>query len=59
MCMCVKGLDEIECVPINIFDKPPWYKEKVYHVGKVSFQDHDKMLIASKFSWEEECKICM
>jgi len=50
MCLCVKGLDEIECVPINIFDKPPWYKEKVYHVGKVSFRDHDKMLIASKFS---------
>ncbi|KAH8968577.1 hypothetical protein BDL97_03G134300 [Sphagnum fallax] len=36
-----KGLDEIECVPINIFDKPPWYKEKVYHVGKVPALEHN------------------
>jgi glutathione S-transferase len=36
-----KGLDEIERVPINIFDKPPWYKEKVYHVGKVPALEHN------------------
>ncbi|KAH8947349.1 hypothetical protein BDL97_11G036300 [Sphagnum fallax] len=29
-----KGLDEIECVPISLSDKPAWYKEKVYPVGK-------------------------
>jgi hypothetical protein len=32
----VQGLDKIECVEISLSDKPVWYKEKVYPVGKVS-----------------------
>jgi hypothetical protein len=32
-----QGLDEIECVPISLSDKPAWYKEKVYPAGKVSY----------------------
>ncbi|CAK9196407.1 unnamed protein product [Sphagnum troendelagicum] len=35
-----KGLDEIECVPISLSDKPAWYKEKVYPVGKVPALEH-------------------
>ncbi|XP_024386481.1 protein IN2-1 homolog B isoform X2 [Physcomitrium patens] len=36
-----KGLDEIECVEISLSDKPTWYKEKVYPVGKVPALEHN------------------
>jgi len=31
----MQGLNEIECLEISLSDKPGWYKEKVYHLGKV------------------------
>lgn len=34
----MQGLDEIECVEISLSDKPVWYKEKVYPVGKVRIE---------------------
>ncbi|KAH8960088.1 hypothetical protein BDL97_06G112400 [Sphagnum fallax] len=39
-----KGLDEIECLPISLNDKPTWYVEKVYPVGK----EEDKKEAAAK-----------
>lgn len=36
-----KGLDEIECVEISLSDRPLWYKEKVYPIGKVPALEHD------------------
>ncbi|KAG0591825.1 hypothetical protein KC19_1G204900 [Ceratodon purpureus] len=36
-----KGLNEIECIEISLSDKPVWYKEKVYPVGKVPALEHD------------------
>ncbi|CAM6022690.1 unnamed protein product, partial [Sphagnum balticum] len=36
-----KGLDEIECLPISLNDKPIWYAEKVYPVGKVPALEHN------------------
>ncbi|KAH8960083.1 hypothetical protein BDL97_06G112400 [Sphagnum fallax] len=36
-----KGLDEIECLPISLNDKPTWYVEKVYPVGKVPALEHN------------------
>jgi len=33
---CAQGLDEqIECVAIGVADKPVWFTEKLYPVGKV------------------------
>ncbi len=33
-----QGLEEeIECVAISILDKPVWFTEKLYPVGKVSY----------------------
>jgi len=36
-----KGLNEIECLEISLSDKPGWYKEKVYPVGKVPSLEHN------------------
>ncbi|CAM6075171.1 unnamed protein product, partial [Sphagnum tenellum] len=44
-----KGLDEIECLPISLKDKPTWYVEKVYPVGKVSSLTR-KLFITSKLA---------
>ncbi|KAH7426628.1 hypothetical protein KP509_10G009200 [Ceratopteris richardii] len=35
-----KGLDDIELVGIDLQDKPKWYLEKVYPVGKVPSLEH-------------------
>jgi len=40
-----KGLDDVECVEINLSDKPLWYKEKVYPVGKVPSLEHNGQVI--------------
>ncbi len=56
----MKGLDEIECLPISLNDKPTWYVEKVYPVGKVSSLTR-KLFITSKLAEkknvESACKI--
>jgi hypothetical protein len=56
----VKGLDEMECLPISLNDKPTCYGEKVYPVGKVSFLTR-KLLVTSKLvekkNVESACKI--
>ncbi|MCO5564487.1 hypothetical protein L7F22_018148 [Adiantum nelumboides] len=36
-----KGLDDIELVAIDLQDKPKWYLEKVYPVGKVPSLEHE------------------
>jgi hypothetical protein len=55
-----KGLDEIECLPISLKDKPTWYVEKVYPVGKVSSLTR-KLFITSKLAEKKNvrstCKI--
>ncbi|KAI5058210.1 hypothetical protein GOP47_0026380 [Adiantum capillus-veneris] len=36
-----KGLDNIELVAIDLLDKPKWYLEKVYPLGKVPSLEHN------------------
>ncbi|XP_051132326.1 glutathione S-transferase L3 [Andrographis paniculata] len=41
-----KGLqDEIKLVPIDLQNRPAWYKEKVYHVNKVPALEHNGKVI--------------
>eukprot|EP00252_Welwitschia_mirabilis_P028045 TRINITY_DN993_c0_g1_i2.p1 TRINITY_DN993_c0_g1~~TRINITY_DN993_c0_g1_i2.p1 ORF type:complete len:242 (-),score=43.94 TRINITY_DN993_c0_g1_i2:688-1413(-) len=40
-----KGLDEIQVVPIDLGDRPSWYKEKVYPTNKVPALEHDGKVI--------------
>ncbi|XP_058215745.1 glutathione S-transferase L3-like [Rhododendron vialii] len=41
-----KGLqDEIKLVPINLRDRPAWYKEKVYPENKVPSLEHNNKII--------------
>lgn len=35
--LSLKGLEDIELLAINLADKPKWYLEKVYPVGKVLY----------------------
>ncbi|KAK4272915.1 hypothetical protein QN277_021406 [Acacia crassicarpa] len=43
----VKGLhDKIQLVPLNLQDKPAWYKEKVHPENKVPSLEHDGKVIA-------------
>ncbi|XP_073297501.1 glutathione S-transferase L3-like isoform X2 [Primulina huaijiensis] len=40
-----KGLqDKIKLVPIDLHDRPSWYKEKVYHENKVPALEHDNQV---------------
>ncbi|GLJ05689.1 hypothetical protein SUGI_0023080 [Cryptomeria japonica] len=36
-----KGLTDIQIVPIDLLDRPTWYKEKVYPPNKVPSLEHD------------------
>ncbi|XP_062117076.1 protein IN2-1 homolog B-like isoform X2 [Humulus lupulus] len=41
-----KGLqEEIKLVPLNLLDRPAWYKEKVYSGNKVPAMEHNGKLI--------------
>eukprot|EP00252_Welwitschia_mirabilis_P019312 TRINITY_DN442_c0_g1_i1.p1 TRINITY_DN442_c0_g1~~TRINITY_DN442_c0_g1_i1.p1 ORF type:complete len:236 (+),score=36.89 TRINITY_DN442_c0_g1_i1:119-826(+) len=40
-----KGLNEIQVVPINLQDRPSWYKEKVYPPNKVPSLEHNGKVI--------------
>lgn len=40
-----KGLENIELVGIDLYDKPSWYLEKVYPTGKVPALEHDGKII--------------
>ncbi|KAK6942876.1 Glutathione S-transferase, N-terminal [Dillenia turbinata] len=41
-----KGLhDKIKLVPLNLQDRPTWYKEKVYPVNKVPALEHNNKII--------------
>ncbi len=56
----MKGLDEIECLPISLKDKPTWYVEKVYPVGKVSSLTRKPFItskLAEKKNVKSACKI--
>jgi len=37
----IKGLSQIQIVPIDLEDKPAWYKEKVYPPSKVPSLEHN------------------
>jgi hypothetical protein len=51
----VKGLDEIKYLPISLNDKPTWYAEKVYPIGKVSSLTR-KLLVTSKLAAKKNVK---
>ncbi|KAK0584759.1 hypothetical protein LWI29_018127 [Acer saccharum] len=46
MAVIAEGLqDKIKLVPLNLQDKPAWYKEKVYPVNKVPALEHNGKII--------------
>lgn len=41
----IKGLSQIQLVPIDLQDRPAWYKEKVYPPNKVPSLEHNGKII--------------
>jgi len=41
----IKGLSEIQIVPIDLRDRPAWYKDKVYPPNKVPSMEHNGKVI--------------